>query len=134
KCHQQLRWYELMPVISYIIQRGKCRHCQTAISPLYPFVEFITGLLFVLAPLLIGWNLELIVAWTLISLLIIIFVSDLSYMLIPDKILLFFAGLFLLERSLIPLEPWWDSFLGGFVAFTLLLIISIVSKGGMGGG
>lgn len=133
-CHHQLTWFELIPVLSYVIQGGKCRQCKTVISPIYPLVELTTGLLFVSAPLVLGWTSELFVAWTLISLFMIIFVSDITYMLIPDKILLVFAGIFLLERILIPLSPWWDSLLGAAIGFTLLLLIAIVSKGGMGGG
>ncbi|WP_396897500.1 prepilin peptidase [Niallia endozanthoxylica] len=133
-CHHQLTVLELIPVLSYVIQGGKCRKCKVGISPIYPLIEFITGLLFVSAPLVLGWTVELLVAWTLISLFMIIFVSDIAYMLIPDKILLVFAGIFLIERIFIPLRPWWDSLLGAAIGFTLLLIIAIVSKGGMGGG
>src|SRR5690606_12689991 len=111
-CNHQLTALELIPVLSYIIQGGKCRQCKARISPLYPIMELATGLLFVSAPFVIGWNVELIVAWTLISLFVIIFVSDITYMLIPDKILLVFAGIFLVERLFIPLTPWWDSLLG----------------------
>ncbi|WP_173719857.1 prepilin peptidase [Bacillus massilinigeriensis] len=133
-CHHQLAAVELIPVLSYIFQMGKCRQCKTRISPIYPIVELMTGLLFVSAPLVLGWTSEVFVAWTLISLFMIIFVSDVNYMLIPDKILLVFAGIFLLERIFIPLTPWWDSILGAAVGFILLLIIAVVSKGGMGGG
>ncbi|MGN7399829.1 prepilin peptidase [Cytobacillus praedii] len=133
-CKHQLTAMELIPVLSYIIQGGKCRQCKARISPIYPIMELITGLLFVSAPLVLGWTAELVVAWTLISLLIIIFVTDITYMLIPDKILAVFAGIFLIERLLIPLSPWWDSLLGAAIGFTLLLVIAIISKGGMGGG
>ncbi len=97
-------------------------------------LKSLTGILFVSAPLILGWQTELIVAWTLISLFIIITVSDLKYMLIPDKILLVFAGIFFIERIFIPLTPWWDSFLGAAIGFVLLLLIAMISKGGMGGG
>jgi leader peptidase (prepilin peptidase) / N-methyltransferase len=133
-CKHKLGPIELIPVLSYLIQRGKCRVCKTGISPLYPIMELLTGLLFLAAPLIMGWSNELWIAWTLISLFIIITVSDLAYMLIPDKILLFFAGIFIIERFFIPLTPWWDSLLAATIGFVLLLIISIVSKGGMGGG
>lgn len=133
-CHHQLKAIELIPVLSYIFQGGKCRNCKSVISPLYPIVELLTGLLFVTAPLVLGWTSELVVAWTLISLFVIIFVSDVTYMLIPDKILLVFAGVFLVERLFIPYTPWLDSILGAVIGFTLLLFIAIVSKGGMGGG
>ncbi len=134
KCNHQLTALELIPVLSYVMQGGKCRSCKAPVSPLYPIVELMTGLLFVLAPLVLGWSSELFIAWTLISLFMIIFVSDLSYMLIPDKVLLVFAGIFLLERIFLPLNPWWDSLVGAGVGFLLLLLIAIISKGGMGGG
>jgi len=133
-CGHQLKAHELIPVLSYILQKGKCRGCQSRISPIYPFMELLTGILFVTAPLFIGWTGELLVALTLISMFIIIIVSDINYMLIPDKILLWFAGFFLLERIILPLSPWWDSLLGAVTGFVLLLVIALVSKGGMGFG
>ncbi|WP_147532508.1 prepilin peptidase [Bacillus marasmi] len=133
-CGHQLRALELIPVLSYLLQGGKCRVCKTGISPVYPIIEFLTGVLFATAPLVVGWSSELIIALTLISLFIIILVSDTAYMIIPDKVLLVFVGIFLLERLFIPLSPWWDSLLGAGIGFGLLLIIAIVSKGGMGGG
>jgi leader peptidase (prepilin peptidase)/N-methyltransferase len=117
-----------------LIQGGKCRGCQSRISPIYPTIELLTGVLFALAPVFVGWSGELIVALTLISLFIIITVSDIHYMIIPDKVLLVFTGLFLFERILWPLSPWWDSLVGAAVGFILLLLIAFVSKGGMGGG
>lgn len=133
-CGHSLTAMELIPVLSYIVQRGRCRHCQERISPIYPIMEFVTAGLFVIAYHQFGLGLELLVALTLISLLVIISVSDLAYMLIPDKILLTFAAVFIIERLFVPLQPWWDALLGAVVGFLLLLIIAIVSKGGMGGG
>ncbi|MDQ0269988.1 prepilin peptidase [Cytobacillus purgationiresistens] len=133
-CGHQLRPFELIPVLSYLFQGGKCRQCKIGISPLYPIVELMTGVLFILAPLLLGWTSELIVAWTLISLFMIIFVSDVSYMLIPNKILLVFTVIFVAERLIIPLTPWWNSLLGAAIGFVLLLSIAVISNGGMGGG
>jgi leader peptidase (prepilin peptidase)/N-methyltransferase len=97
-------------------------------------MELLTGILFAVTPLLVGWSGELIVGLTLVSLFMIIIVSDIHYMIIPDKILIWFAGLFLLERIIWPLTPWWDSLLGAGVGFFLLIVIAIVSKGGMGFG
>ncbi|MDR0138192.1 A24 family peptidase [Metabacillus idriensis] len=134
-CGHTLTAGELIPVVSYVLQGGKCRKCNASISPLYPFVEGMTALLFAAAALLIGWSGELAVALTLISLFMIIFVSDIKYMIIPDKVLLFFAGLFLIERIFIPLSPWWDSLIGAAAGFFLLLSIAFLSNGrGMGGG
>jgi leader peptidase (prepilin peptidase)/N-methyltransferase len=133
-CGHQLKAYELIPVLSYMIQRGKCRGCKARISPIYPIFESLTGILFMTAPLLVGWSGQLLVALTLVSMFMIIVVADIHYMIIPDKILLWFAGIFLLERIIWPLSPWWDSLLGAVTGFFLLLVIAIVSRGGMGFG
>lgn len=133
-CSRQLKPAELIPVVSYLFQGGRCRGCKAMISPIYPLIELGTGLLFVSAPLLLGWASELIVAWTLTSLLIIIVVSDIMYMIIPDKILVVFSAFFLIERIFIPLDPWMDSIYGAAGGFALLLFIAVISKGGMGGG
>ena len=133
-CGHQLTPFELIPVFSYIIQGGKCRGCQSRISPIYPIMELLTGILFGTAPLVFGWSGELLVALSLISILMIIVVSDINYMIIPDKILIWFAGIFLLERIFWPLSPWWDSLIGAVTGFLLLFVIMFVSKGGMGFG
>ncbi len=133
-CKHQLKAYELLPVLSYLIQKGKCRGCQSRISPIYPAIELLTGILFMTAPYAVGWSGELVIALTLISMFMVIVVSDIHYMIIPDKILIWFAGIFLLERILIPLTPWWDGLLGAAAGFLLLLLIAVVSKGGMGFG
>ena len=133
-CNHQLTAVELIPVFSYLLQKGSCKSCKVSISPIYPVVELITAILFTISPMLVGWSKELVISWTLTSLFMIIFVSDVHYMIIPDKVLLFFFGLFFIERIFIPLTPWWDSLLGAIVGFTLLLVIAFVSKGGMGGG
>jgi leader peptidase (prepilin peptidase)/N-methyltransferase len=133
-CERTLTAWELIPVVSYVMQGGKCRGCGIKISPIYPLMELATAILFTISPLLVGWSKELVISWTLISLLIIIIVSDIHYMVIPDKVLLFFAVIFIIERIFIPLDPWWDSLVGAIIGFSLLLLIAFASKGGMGGG
>ena len=134
KCKRRLTVVDLIPVFSYLFLRGKCHSCGTKISPIYVMTEFVTGMLFAFSYWYIGFSFELIVAILFVSLLMIIIVSDIAYMLIPDKVLLFFLPLLVVGRILSPLEPWWDSLLGAAVGFGILLFIAIVSKGGMGGG
>src|SRR5690625_201676 len=122
-CRKQLAWYELIPVLSFFLQQGKCRNCQQNISLIYPIIELLTGLLFVLSYLRIGFELELVTALLLISMLMIIFVSDMTYMLIPNKVLLFFLPLFVIMRIIQPLEPWWSAAVGGVIAFLLVAVI-----------
>ncbi|MED3719879.1 A24 family peptidase [Geobacillus stearothermophilus] len=133
-CGRTLSAMELIPVVSYVAQKGRCKGCGGRISPLYPLMELTTAALLTAAPMWIGWGGRLIVAWTLISLLAIIVVPDLRYMLIPDRVLLVFAGLFLMERLVIPFLPWVDMLIGAAVGFSLLWLIAVLSNGGMGGG
>lgn len=133
-CDRKLGVIDLVPVFSYIFLKGKCRGCGSKISIIYPFMEFATGGLFVLSYVLLGFDPELIVAILFLSLLVIITVSDIAYMLIPDKVLLPFAAVLFIVRMLIPLTPWWDSLLGAVIGFGVLYVIAVVSKGGMGGG
>jgi leader peptidase (prepilin peptidase) / N-methyltransferase len=133
-CNRRLRAIDLIPVFSYVFLKGKCRTCGVKVSPIYAITEFATGLLFAFATWTIGFTWELFVALVFISLLVIINVTDITYMLIPDKILLFFLPLLIIGRIVSPLDPRWDSIVGAAVGFGLLLLIAVVSKGGMGGG
>jgi len=134
RCNHQLRWYELIPIASYILQKGKCRHCTRRISFIYPFIEFFTGFLFAYSYWHIGLTLELFMSLIFISMLMIVFVSDITYMLIPNKILLFFLPLLLFMRVISPLDPWYDVFIGAVLGLVLIALIIILSKGKMGGG
>ncbi|WP_144513962.1 A24 family peptidase [Bacillus sp. FJAT-22090] len=133
-CDRNLTSIDLVPVFSYLFLKGKCRGCGTKIHWIYPVMELVTGLLFALAYYQLGFSLELIVALLFISLLVIITVSDIAYMLIPDKILLFFIIPLIIARVFSPLTPWWDSVAGAVIGFGVLFLIALVSKGGMGGG
>ncbi len=133
-CDRRLTFKDLVPVFSFVFLKGKCRGCGTKINWIYPVMELTTGVLFAFAYWRIGFSFELIVAILFISMLVIITVSDLAYMLIPDKILLFFGVLLIIARAVSPLNPWWDSIIGAVGGFGLLLLIAILSKGGMGGG
>lgn len=133
-CQQQLRWFELIPIISYVIQLGKCRKCREKISPIYPVVEFFTGFLFAFSYYKIGFELELILMIILVSMLMILFVTDITYMRIPNKILLFFLPLIIIMRVISPLDPWYNAIIGAVVGYGLIALIIILSKGGMGAG
>lgn len=133
-CKERLRWFELIPLLSYVTQRGKCRHCQGKISLLYPVIECGTGFLFMFSYMKFGWQFELIIALLLVSMLMIIFVTDLTYMVIPNHLLLFFLLIFLLLRIIYPIEAWYFSILGMVGGFSLIAVIIYVSRGGMGAG
>ncbi|WP_243297455.1 prepilin peptidase [Bacillus litorisediminis] len=133
-CKRELGPLELIPVLSYLFLKGKCRNCKAPISILYPFIELLTGLLFMYAYLYFGFSNELVVSFLLISLLSIIIVTDLKYMLIPNKILIYFLVFLLVYRVFSPLDPWWNPYAAGVGVSLFLLLVAILSKGGMGGG
>ncbi|MEE3807160.1 prepilin peptidase [Lysinibacillus fusiformis] len=134
KCQRQLTALDLVPVLSYVFFGGKCRSCGNKIAWIYPVMELLTGLLFAFAYWQLGWSIEFIVALFFISLLVIIVVSDIAYMLIPNKVLLFFLPFLIIGRVLSPLTTWWDCAVGAVVGFGILYSIAVISNGGMGGG
>ncbi len=85
-CELPLSAIDLIPVLSYLLLRGRCRRCKSAISWQYPLVELATGLLFILFFLKHQeFSLILIRDWIFVSFLMIIFVYDLHHMLILDR-------------------------------------------------
>ncbi len=98
-CNRTLRWYELIPILSYVMQSGKCLRCKEVISHQYPIVEFVTGLVFVLIayhflPALYFVPLSYLFLVTyfvfIFSILIVISVYDIRHKVIPDKLVLVF--------------------------------------------
>ncbi|MGG4010651.1 prepilin peptidase [Bacillus smithii] len=133
-CHHKLRWFENIPLFSFFFLKGKCRSCKRKISWIYPIFEAVTGVLFAFSFYQFGWSMNLVMACLFTSLLVIITVSDLAYMVIPDKILLPFMILFIVIRILSPTIPWWSSWAGAVIGFGLLFLIAVVTNGAMGGG
>lgn len=133
-CERTLTWSELIPIGSYLFQKGRCRGCGERISPIYPIMETVTGLLFAYTYIHFGFSHQLALGLLLVSLIIPITVSDIVYQKIPNKILLFFLPFLVVYRVMYPLQPWWDSLLGAAFAFLLIFLIILLSKGGMGAG
>lgn len=100
-CSRTLRWFELVPVISFLIQGGKCRNCKAKISWQYPLVELISGILFVAVPWRLGGNIILSIFWiaAFVILLLITYI-DIRLQIIPDELsvllmlLALFSGIF----------------------------------------
>ena len=83
-CQHMLSWYELIPVISYVIQKGRCRSCGAKIPVLTVIIEIITALAFTISYYLYGFDYKFFVAIIIFSLTIIIFISDFKYYIIND--------------------------------------------------
>lgn len=98
-CNETLRWFELIPIASFVWQKGKCVHCQARISWQYICVELLTAVLFVGAFLYTGipaslfGAVELVYIWTVSALLMVIGVYDIHHKIIPNAYVYVFAAL-----------------------------------------
>lgn len=131
-CGTRLKPRDLVPVLSWLASGGKCRHCGAKVSMLYPLGELATGLLFLWSYLEFGVTVRGVTAILLSSLAVIVTVADLKYMLIPNKILIFFTP-FLLVLTLLNVEgSVWLFFLGAAVGGAIILPFAWFGGMGMG--
>jgi len=87
KCGHRLAWYENIPVLSYLLLLGKCKDCRTFISLMYPAMELLTGVLFLISYQLFGFSESFFLSVIISSLLVLIFITDAKYMIILDEVL-----------------------------------------------
>lgn len=143
ECGAVLKWYHLIPLLSFLIQKSRCDYCQKKISWQYPLVELTTGLLFLLVFSLQFSNpvqfsafqaLELFYYFSIISLLIVIFVYDMKHYLIPQKVVYPAIGLVLIKLAVdfsnkgFGFEVY-GPLLAAFSAFGFFLLLVLASKG-----
>lgn len=133
-CGNVLKWYELIPIVSYVLQRGRCRHCGAGISIQYPLVEALNGLLYVWIVIRRGQTPESALFALGASALIVLSVIDWRTYEIPFGCNLILGGLGFV-RLLLDLGHWQDYVIGFFAVSLLFWIIWLLSKGtAMGGG
>ncbi len=125
-CGHKLKWYDNIPVISYIMLRGRCRYCGTKISPRYPLVEALTGLISILVLWRASSILEYFIYFFLSGCLLVISFIDWDTFTIPDTISysLLVIGLVLLFLQLLPVKIL-DGIIGLLFGGGLPLIIAI---------
>ena len=147
-CKKKLSWYELIPIISFIIQKGRCRNCDKKISWQYPLVEFFTGLIFLLIIFSFSAQggsasggqfsdvINLVFLLLISCFLIILFVYDLKYYLIPDKIIypaiiltFGFRILDLFRVWNLGFRIWLDYLLAVIIGGAFFLAIFVMSHG-----
>ena len=85
KCGNRLKWWHNIPILSYLILRGKCYFCHEKISIQYPIIEFITGILFILTFLRYGIQFETIFALAAVCMLVVLTVTDIKEKVVFDK-------------------------------------------------
>ena len=134
-CDSRLRPLDLIPILSWIALKGKCRYCSSKISYRYPFVELLTGGLFLFTYIAVGIDQKLVAYLVLGCMLIINTFIDMDHFILPNIILLFGLIAFVPLTVFLPFISWRDSFLGAFVGAVPLLILFLLTKGrGMGPG
>lgn len=139
KCGHKLYIPDLIPVISYIALKGKCRYCKSKVSLRYLIIEITNSLLYVVLFIKFKLTLEFFSYCFLISLLLVVFVIDLRYKIIPNKINLFGFSIILTIKILqslyyLSFAPLLDSTLGLLIGAVPILLVILITNGGMGAG
>lgn len=140
KCGHRLTPLELIPIFSFIFQKGKCKNCGCKIPVIHPLFELVSGLLFTLAYISFKLTPELLIALTFISILLIIIVSDIEYMIIPDEVLIVGIIILVVEKFFINgLNTMLWSIGDGIICFILMYLLKefgdfLFKKESMGGG
>ncbi|MDY6831533.1 MAG: prepilin peptidase [Thermodesulfobacteriota bacterium] len=139
QCKRPIAAWDNIPIISYLVLLGRCRHCRMPISMRYPLVELITGLSAAAVSINFGLTAESLVYFVFIAALIVVIFIDIDYQIIPDAISLPGIPLFFLASVFIVRTPVTDSLLGILAGGGSLLAVAVIyrlitGKEGMGGG
>ncbi len=154
KCNKKIEWFDNIPLISYILLRGKCRNCKTAISPRYFLVELLTGVMFFFLMFKFGLSFDFFIFMIFTCVLIIVTFIDFDHFLIPDVLVLpgivlglavSFKNSLLMNLSPLffdvsyPLSVFLNSLTGAIFGFLSLLFVAVLGemlfkKEAMGGG
>ena len=133
-CGNVLKWYELIPLFSFLMQGGRCRKCGVKLSVQYPLIELANGLVYVWICSVTGLSVRSVLFCLCASALIVIAVIDWRTYEIPVGCNIF-IGILGIVRVFFDLAHWYDYVIGFFVVSGLFLLIYLVSKGrAMGGG
>jgi leader peptidase (prepilin peptidase)/N-methyltransferase len=139
KCKTKIPWYHNIPIVSWLVLRGKCYKCKAPFSIRYPAVEFLMAVLFCWAYLKTGLNLTLVEQMIFIFAAVTASVIDLDYMILPDKLTLSGIVIGLIGAAINPQRDILSAFLGVLVGGGSLWLVAYLyfvfrNKEGMGGG
>jgi leader peptidase (prepilin peptidase) / N-methyltransferase len=131
-CGNELAWYDNVPVLSWLLLRGRCRSCSAKISPLYPAVELATAVLVAACFLAFGLSGQAFVSSFFCVVLVAVTATDLTHRIVPNRIVLPAAGIVLVAQSVLEPSPEWA--LGALAASGFLLLAALAYPAGMGMG
>ncbi|NBV49825.1 prepilin peptidase [bacterium] len=138
-CSTPLKWFHNIPILSFILLRGKCAFCGHRISIQYPLIEAVTAALFAGTWLHYGWSLAWIFYTYFVSSLLVITVIDLRHMIIPDELSLTGILIGVLASFFVQHITWWESLLGAALGGGIFMAIAMgyekfARQEGLGGG
>jgi leader peptidase (prepilin peptidase) / N-methyltransferase len=131
-CASDLAWYDNVPVVSYLVLRGRCRSCGKGISLLYPAVELATAGLVAACFVVFGLSGEAVVAAFFCAVLVAITATDITHRIVPNRIVLPAAAIVLIAQTALFPSPEWT--LGALGAAGFLLVAALAYPAGMGMG
>jgi leader peptidase (prepilin peptidase)/N-methyltransferase len=133
-CKKKIPFYDNIPVLSFILLKGKCRYCKNKIPVNNLLIEIITGILFLANYTFFGLTIRTLAGIILCSVLIAISFIDLDFRIIPNVIVLPFTLVGLAINIISDLPGWWMPLAYSAGAFLFMLIVHLISPKGMGMG
>jgi leader peptidase (prepilin peptidase)/N-methyltransferase len=133
-CETQIAGYDNIPIVSWLLLRGRCRHCGARISPRYPAVELITALVFAAVVLVRGFDDDLIIELPFVAALIALAGIDLDHKLLPNKIVYPLAAWGIVAVLIADRDDFVEHLVGGAGAFLFLFAAVLAYPRGMGMG
>lgn len=138
-CNTRLKPIDLIPILSWVFLRGKCRYCNIKVSSRYATVELLTGILFMLTYINFGYEFKSLYYMFLISILIIITFIDIDHFIIPDKLVLLGSIFAIIVNFLGYGIPFLDGIKGALISGVSVLVVTLIiewilKKEVMGGG
>src|SRR5207244_1508465 len=131
-CNEEIAWYDNVPLLSYFLLRGRCRHCEARIPFLYPAVELITALLLAGCVLAFGLTAKAAIAAFFCAVLVAVSAIDLEHRIIPNRIVLPATVVVVVANTARDLSPEWA--LGALAASGFLFAAALAYPAGMGMG
>jgi leader peptidase (prepilin peptidase) / N-methyltransferase len=132
ECGTPIAWRDNIPLLSWVLLRGRCRDCGTRISPLYPGVELATALLVAACVLDFGLSGQMVVAAFFCAVLVAVTATDLTHRIIPNRIVIPAAVVILIAQTALEPSPQWTLGALGASGFLFLAVLAYPAGMGMG--